>query len=134
MFILRHIAAWDIGQRWVGVDNTCINELLEGNNMLLEPRILDPATAKGQGRVVVLNVRKKGLSLGVSERDWLRIEILDVMRAIWVLGHIAPKGVVVTCKKVTYFPVEPKVSMAYISPSSIFWAGPPLTMGTLLPA
>jgi len=134
VFILCHIAAWDIGQWWVGIDNTCINELLEGNNMLLEARILDPATAEGQGRVVILNVREKGLSLGVSDRHWLRVEVFHIMRAIWVLGHIAPKVVVVTCQKVTYFPVEPKVSMAYISPSSIFWAGPPLTIGTLLPA
>jgi hypothetical protein len=96
VLILRHIAAWDIGQRWVGVDNTSIDKLLEGDDMLLEARILDPATAEGQGRVVVLNVRKQGLSLGVSERDWLRVEILHVMRAIWVFGHIAPKRVV-TC-------------------------------------
>ena len=35
---------------------------------------------------------------------------------------------------VTYFPVEPKVSIAYYSPSSIFYALPPLTIGTLFPA
>ena len=98
MLILRHIAAWDIGQGRVGVDNTCINELLERDDMLLEARILDPATAEGQGRVVVLNVRKKGLSLGVSDRHWLSVEILHVMRAIRILSHIAPKGLVVTCE------------------------------------
>jgi hypothetical protein len=98
VLILRHIAAWDIGQRRVGVDNTCVYQLLERDYMLLEARILDPATAEGQGRVVVLNVRKKGLSLGVSDRHWLSVEIFHVMRAIRILSHIASKGLVVTCQ------------------------------------
>ena len=77
---------------------------------------------------------QQGLRLGVSNRNWAGIKIFHVVTAIEILDDMPPIEMMLVNGIFSYFPVEPKVSMAYISPSSIFVAGPPLTIGTLLPA
>jgi hypothetical protein len=132
VLILSNVTAWHIGQRRVCVDDPRVYQLLQWNQMLFKACIFDPAATESQGRVIIFDVCEERLCLRVSERSGLGVEIFHVVTAINVLDNVTPIWFKV--RILTYFPVEPKVSIAYSSPSSIFTVEPPFTMGTLLPA
>lgn len=131
MFILRHIASRHITQWWVGVHYPRIHQSLQRYQVLVEACILDPAPAERQCRVVVVDVGEEGTGFAIPDWYFSGIEVFHVVRAVYIVVDVASNKF----KHIrAYFPVEPNVSIAYTSPSSIFSAFPPFTIGTLFPA
>jgi hypothetical protein len=49
MFPLGYVRAWDITERWVGVYDAGINQLLQRNQMFLKARVFNPSATESQG-------------------------------------------------------------------------------------
>ena len=92
MLVLGSVAASHIGQGWVGLDDTCIDQALQRHDMA-RVVLLKPLSAESKRSIVLIDYIEETSSLAVTDWDsFVHIELPHVVTAVQVFVDVALSG------------------------------------------